>query len=109
MKITPKFWIGLCLLVVVSPLGVLLPRYFKAGCAWGEWGVGGIQNLTGYVPEGLEKISHLWSAPLHNYVFKGGENGSIASLCLAYIVSAVAGVLICIGIILILGKFLSKK
>jgi hypothetical protein len=109
MKITTKFWMGLGVLVVLSPLGLLLPKHFKAGSAWGEWGVVEIQKLAGYIPQGLGKFSHLWSAPLPDYAFKGWEGRSSISLCFAYILSAVIGVLVCIGIVLILGRFLSKK
>ena len=104
MKITTKFWIGLGVLVVLSPLGLLLPEHFKAGSAWGEWGVDEIQKLVGYIPKGLEKFSSLWSAPIPDYAFRGWENKPIA-----YILSAVIGILICVGVVLILGKFLSRK
>ena len=109
MKITTKFLIGLGALVILSPLGLLIPEHFKAGSAWGEWGAGQIRELVGYIPKGLEKLSSLWSAPLPDYVFKGWEEKPITSVSLAYIFSAVIGVLVCAGIILLLGKFLSKK
>ena len=109
MKITTKFWVGLGVLVALSPLGLLLPEHFKAGSAWGEWGIDEIQRLAGYVPVGLEKLSSFWSAPIPDYAFKGLEGKSIASLSFAYIFSAIIGVLICVGVVLILGKFLSKK
>lgn len=109
MKITTKFWMGLGGLVVLSPLGLLLPEHFKAGSAWGEWGVVEIQKLAGYIPQGLGKFFHLWSAPFPDYAFRGWEARSSVSLCFVYILSAVIGVLVCIGIVLILGKFLSKK
>ncbi len=38
MKITTKFLIGIAVLIVLSPLGLILPEHFKAGSAWGEWG-----------------------------------------------------------------------
>ena len=91
MKITTKFWMGLGVLVVLSPLGLLIPEHFKAGSAWGEWGAGQIRELVGYIPKGLEKLSSLWSAPLPDYVFKGWEEKPITSVSLAYIFSAVIG------------------
>jgi cobalt/nickel transport protein len=109
MKITTKFWIGLGMLVVISPLGLLLPEHFKAGRAWGEWGIDEIQKLVGYIPKGLSKFSNLWNAPFPDYTFRGGQGQSILGLSFSYILSAGVGVLICIGIVLILGKFLSKK
>ena len=68
-----------------------------------------MQKLVGYVPKGLEKLSSLWSAPLPDYAFKGWEEKPIANLSLAYIFSAVVGIIICVGVVLILGKFINKK
>ena len=109
MKITTKFWIGLGGLIILSPLGLLLPAYFKSSAAWGEWGIDEIQKLVGYIPQGLSKISTFWSAPIPDYAFKGWESKPWASLSLAYIFSAIIGVFICVGIVLCLGKLLSKK
>lgn len=109
MKLINKLWLGLGILIILSPLGLILPEHFKAGSAWGEWGRDEIQKLAGYLPKGLEKISSFWSAPIPDYAFKDWEAGPIINLCFAYILSAAIGVLLCIGIVLILGKFLSKK
>lgn len=109
MKIISKLWIFLGGLIVLSPLGLLLPEHFKAGSAWGEWGADEMRELIGYIPKGLEKFSSLWSAPIPDYAFKGWEQKSLASLSLAYIFSAAIGIIICVGVVLILGKFLSKK
>ena len=89
MKIISKLWIFIGVLIVLSPLGLLLPAHFKAGSAWG--------------------MGKLWSAPLPDYAFKGWENKPIADLSLAYIFSAIIGILICVCVVFILGKFLSKK
>ncbi|HNW40248.1 MAG TPA: cobalamin biosynthesis protein, partial [Candidatus Omnitrophota bacterium] len=67
------------------------------------------QTLAGYIPKGLEKLSSLWSAPIPDYAFKGWEEKPLVNLSLAYVSSAVLGVLVCIGVVFILGKFLSKK
>jgi len=40
MTLTGKLWIGIGALIVLSPLGLILPDQFKAGSAWGEWGGG---------------------------------------------------------------------
>jgi len=109
MKITTKFWIGLGVLTVLSPLGLFLPEHFKSSPAWGEWGASEIRQLVGYLPKGLEKFSGYWNAPLPDYAFKGWETKPWISLSLAYIFSAVIGMLVCVGVVLILGKFLSKK
>lgn len=109
MKLISKLWLGLGILIILSPLGLILPEHFKAGSAWGEWGIDEIQKLVGYVPKGLEKLSSLWNAPLPDYAFRGGQGQSILSLSFVYILSALIGILICIGVVLILGRFLSKK
>jgi len=56
MKLINKLWVGMGILVLISPLGLLLPERFKAGDAWGEWGTDGIKELVGYIPQGLEKL-----------------------------------------------------
>lgn len=109
MKITSKLWVGLAILAALSPLGLLLPRYFKAADAWGEWGSETVKELAGYVPQGLEKLSLLWSAPIPDYAFKGWEEMPLAGLSIAYIASAIIGILACAGAMFLLGRFLSKR
>lgn len=109
MKITTKFWIGMAVLVVLSPLGLILPEHFKAGAAWGEWGIDEMQKLVGYIPHGLEKLSSLWNAPIPDYAFKGWEEKGLPHLSLAYIISAVIGIAIIVAVVLIIGKILTKK
>jgi len=109
LKITTKFWIGLAILVILSPLGLLLPGYFKADGAWGEWGVDEIRKLIGYVPQGLNKLSQFWNSPMPDYAFKGWENKSLVHLSISYVVSAIIGVLVIICAVFLIGKFLSKN
>ena len=109
MKLTVKLWIGIAILIVLSPLGLLLPEHLKAGGAWGEWGVGEMQKLVGYIPRGLAKVSSLWNAPLPDYAFRGWEEKGLPILSFAYIISAAIGVVVVMLLALIIGKFLSKK
>jgi hypothetical protein len=109
MKITTKFWIGLGILIVLSPLGLIIPNHFKAGSAWGEWGAEEMQKLGGYIPKGLEKLSRLWNAPLPDYTFKGWEEKGLTHLSLAYIFSALLGIVIIAIVIFVIGKLLVKK
>ena len=37
MKTTTKLWILIGILVIFTPIGLILPAYFKSGSAWGEW------------------------------------------------------------------------
>ena len=109
MKLIAKLWIGMGILILLSPLGLLLPERFKAGDAWGEWGTDGIKELVGYIPQGLYKLSSLWSAPLPDYAFKGWEEKGLGSLSLAYIASAAIGILVVVSVVLLIGKLLSRK
>ena len=109
MKITTKLWLGLVVLIVLTPLGLIIPDHFKAGSAWGEWGADEMQKLVGYVPQGMEKLSDLWNAPMPDYSFKGWEGKGLAHLSFAYIISALVGILIIVLAVLIIGKLLAKK
>jgi len=109
MKITTKLWIGLGVLIILSPLGLFLPEHFKAGSAWGEWGIDEIKQLAGYVPQGLKQLSGLWNAPIPDYAFRGWEEKGLPHLSFAYIMSALVGIGVVVLIVLIIGKILSKK
>jgi cobalt/nickel transport protein len=109
MKITTKLWIGLGALIALSPLGLLIPEHFKAGAAWGEWGMDEIKKLVGYVPKGLEKLAPLWNAPLPDYAFKGWEGKGLSHLSFTYIISAVAGIAVIVSATLLIGKLLARK
>jgi len=109
MKITTKFWIGLIILIVLSPLGLIIPDHFKAGSAWGEWGTEEMRELVGYIPKGLEKLSSLWNAPLPDYAFKGWEEKGLTNLSFAYIISAILGIAIIVIVIFVIGKVLVKR
>lgn len=109
MKIATRLWIGLALLVIISPVGLILPEHFKAGSAWGEWEAGQMQKLVGYIPRGLEKLASLWTAPIPDYAFKGWEEKGLPRLNLAYIISAVIGIGIIVMVTMLIGKILARK
>lgn len=109
MKITTKLWIGILILMGLSPLGLWLPERFKAGDAWGEWGVDKLRQLVGYVPEGLEKLSSLWSAPIPDYAFNSWKEKGLPQLSFAYILSAGVGIIAVILLVWLIGKILIKK
>ena len=109
MKIIFKFWIALVILIILSPAGIILPGYFKAGSAWGEWSADEIYKLAGYIPQGLQKLAGLWSAPIPDYVFKAWEEKGLPHLSFAYIISAVAGVGVTVIVVMGIGKLLARK
>lgn len=108
MKPITKLWLGIAVLVILSPLGLIIPDIFKAGGAWGEWEPGEIKKIMGYVPGHFEKLSGLWKAPMRDYAFNGWEKG-MGHLSFAYICSAVIGIIIIAGVTFALGKLLAKK
>ncbi len=65
----PRLTVGLGLLVLLAPLGVILPAHFHAGPAWGEWSAAEVrQHGAAYVPSGLQAAeAHGWHAPLPDY------------------------------------------
>lgn len=109
MKVTTKLWIGLAILIILSPLGLVVPEHFKAGSAWGEWGVDEMQKLVGYIPQGLEKLASIWNAPIPDYSFKGWEEKGLPHLSFAYIISAIVGIGLTVVVVMLLGKMLAKK
>jgi len=109
MKILTKLWIGLGVLIILSPIGIILPEHFKAGSAWGEWGADEMQKLVGYIPQGLKKLSDLWNAPMPDYAFKGWKEKGLQYLSFAFIVSAILGIGIIILVVFGIGKLLARK
>ncbi len=93
---TRWLWTGLGALMVLSPLGLL-----ATGIAWGEWGAGDfgdaairdqITQASGniappeHVPQGLERLSSIWTAPIPDYAPSFMHHESFG-----YILSAVVG------------------
>ncbi|MCL5022261.1 MAG: cobalamin biosynthesis protein [Nitrospirae bacterium] len=101
-----KLWIGLGILILLTPVGLILPGLFGAGGAWGEWDASEIREITGYLPEGLKKLSDLWSAPVSDYGFAGWSKGVKAYA--GYLISGVLGVAIVVAAAYILGKLLKR-
>jgi len=78
-------WVGLVVIIAAAPLGLLAP-----GTAWGEWGTEELSKMGfGFIPQGMQQLAGLWSAPMANYNLPALHNDS-----LGYIFSAAAGMLI---------------
>lgn len=80
MKKLTRLYIGLFLLCLLTPIGLL-----ASGTAWGEWGKEVFIEMIGYVPKGLERFSEIWHAPFPGYTVTGTEG------YLGYILSALGG------------------
>jgi cobalt/nickel transport system permease protein len=93
---TRPLWIGLGVLMVASPLGLL-----AAGSAWGEWGLDDLQNsevreqiahasgdiaFPEQIPQGLQQLSGLWTAPMPDYA-----PAFMHSANFGYVMSAILG------------------
>ncbi len=98
-KMTRNIIIVLAVLIVLTPLGLL-----ATGDTFGEWSVEELKEKIGYVPPGLGGLAPLWNAPLADYGVPGLGNASVG-----YVLSAIIGVLICAGILYLVGKVVVKN
>jgi cobalt/nickel transport protein len=106
-KFDKRLWVGLLVMALLTPLGIYLPERFKAGDAWGEWGTDRLQELLGYVPEGLRKMAEFWKAPVPDYNF-GGENAAFGVQVISYIMSGIIGIAVAALLIYLITKLLVK-
>ncbi|HRE27010.1 MAG TPA: cobalt transporter CbiM [Anaerolineales bacterium] len=93
-------WIGLAALIVAAPLGLLAP-----GTAWGEWGSDEFADLgLSYVPTGLAQLEGVWGAPMADY-----EIGFLGNASAGYVLSAVLGIAIVVGLVWLLTAVLARR
>ncbi|MEN2983781.1 MAG: PDGLE domain-containing protein [Dictyoglomaceae bacterium] len=104
-----KLWKGIIILVILSPLGIILPYLFNAGAAWGEWGSEEIKEFIGYVPEGLEKLEKLGKPLFPDYNLKIWEEAGLLEQSLGYIITGLIGVGIVVLVTYLLGKIAVKN
>jgi hypothetical protein len=102
-KIYRNLAIGLIMLVILAPLGLL-----GAGETFGEWGSIELKEKIGFVPSGLDKLSGIWSSPMPDYAISGSSNGSFTLSAATYILSAIIGVALCGGLLYLVGKKVAK-
>ncbi len=107
-KLQKKILIILLFLCLITPVGILFPMAFDAGDAWGEWSAQTLRDLIGYVPEGLEKYSDLWKAPLTDYTLNGSDK-SVVHQSGYYVVSGVFGATAAYIVMLLISRFIVKN
>jgi len=91
-------WLILGILVLLVPLGMLAP-----GTAWGEWGARELKGRgLGFIPSGMQRWEGLWRGLFPDYTITG------LPAAVAYGLSALAGILLILGIHTILG-FAGRK
>jgi cobalt/nickel transport protein len=105
MNITKKLWLGIGILVLISPLGIIMPKWFNAGGAWGEWGLEEIEKIAGFVPEGMKHVAEMWKAPLPEYALPIESKGLVAE-SLGYVLSALIGIALVVGVMYIITRLL---
>jgi hypothetical protein len=103
-----KLWAGLLVMALLSPIGILLPQYFNADDAWGEWSAEKLKDMIGYVPAGLEKLADLWKAPIADYN-PAGDGAPIWAQALWYIFSGMLGILIVGGAAYLLAGIMKRN
>ena len=106
-KLKKKIIIVLAILVILTPTGILLPMVFNANDAWGEWSAETMKTLIGYVPEGLQKYSDAYKAPLPDYSLNG-DDPSTTHQSLYYILSGFTGVIATFGLTFLISKLIIK-
>jgi cobalt/nickel transport system permease protein len=91
-----KLWLGLAALMIMTPLGIL-----AVGSAWGEWTAQDFSDPQARrqiaaasrseaprgAPQGLQRLSSIWTAPLPRYA-----PAFIRSASFGYLVSGMVGV-----------------
>jgi len=108
MTMTKKLWIGIGILALLSPLGLIIPALFNAGGAWGEWGIDLIEKIAGFLPEGMKRLAGPGKAPLPGYAFPGQGKG-LVNESFGYVFSAVIGIALVAGVMYLLAKLLVRK
>jgi len=87
-----RLWMAVAMLMLLTPLGIL-----AAGTAWGEWSpaelarggssAAAVTSAGAAVPSGMQRLSHLWTAPFPAYA-----PALIRSRSFGYLLSAMFGV-----------------
>jgi cobalt/nickel transport protein len=103
-----KLWIGLFIMALLTPLGIVLPHIFDGGTAWGEWGIDKLERLLGYAPQGLKRLSDIWKAPVPNYIF-GGREASMTIQIISYVASGLLGVLAVALVVFLITRLRAKN
>lgn len=103
-----KLWIGIGILALISPLGLILPALFGAGGAWGEWGLDQLEKIVGFTPEGMKHLAGKWKAPLADYAVPGQREGFLHS-GIGYVLAGLVGIAVTAGLVYLLAKLLVRK
>jgi len=118
LALVPKLALGLGILVLLAPLGLIIPAHFHSGSAWGEWSSQEIKSEVakittshqGYVPQGLQQAeAHGWKAPMPDYALPGQEDAKLPVLSRSYVLAGAIGMVVMGFLILLIMKLLARK
>ncbi len=102
-----RLWYAIGTLVLLSPLGILVPELCKSGSAWGEWDLKAIAKQVGFEPQGMKRLSELWGAPLPDYAPIAGHG--LTGDLLGYVLSGAVGVIIIAAVTYGIARILAAK
>jgi len=108
MTTVKKLWVGIGILALLSPLGLILPSLFKADGAWGEWNLEEIERITNFAPQGMKRLARIWKAPMPDYTVPGQRTGMLGEI-LGYVCTAIIGIALAAGIMYLLAKVLGRR
>jgi len=92
-------WAGIGVLILLTPIGALAP-----GTAWGEWGSKELKAAIGYAPANLERLGGLWRSAMPGYATPG-----ISNALLGYLIAAVVGTALTVGVAFAVGALLARR
>ena len=107
-KLQKKIMIFLIILALLTPVGILLPMAFNANSAWGEWSAETVKGLIGYVPEGLQKYTNTYKAPMKDYSINPNDE-STTHRSVYYVLSGIVGAGAALGVTLLISRLIIKK
>jgi len=107
-KLQKKILFILLILCIITPIGILLPMVFDAGDAWGEWSAQTLNDMIGYVPQGLAKYSDVWDAPLTDYTMNS-QDTSMVHQSGYYIVSGIFGATVSYVVMLVISRIIIRN
>ena len=95
-------------MAVIAPLGLIAP-----GFAYGEGSAQDVETAFGYVPQGLQQLSGIFSAPLGGYnlplPFFDGANAPLWHAAIGYEITGVIGILVVGALALALARLLGAR
>ena len=109
MKANFKYLILLVILTVLTPIGIIIPKLFNAGSAYGEWGADELNSMLGFVPKGLSKFSNIWNGFFPDYSFRGISADNAVLNSVFYITSGFIGLAVCMFAVFIILKLICKN